>query len=177
MAGTSQIFTPNFEYSQLQNQPNEDSRENDLRAPSPTVTDASAASQGGDEQMQPSTQHNETILTFETVVNQLPKTSKNEWMENLIDVINERFRKRVPRGGWQTIKSVFNRNFECQDSLINIKNLYNRAKCNRNKNGQPGNDSLPVEVLRTITNTDLFNRVKQSLTKNITLYDTNGSCH
>ena len=175
MAGTSQIFTPNFEYSQLQNQPNEDSRENDLRAPSPTVTDASAASQGGDEQMQPSTQHNETILTFETVVNQLPKTSKNEWMENLIDVINERFRKRVPRGGWQTIKSVFNRNFECQDSLINIKNLYNRAKCNRNKNGQPGNDSLPVEVLRTITNTDLFNRVKQSLMKNITLYDTNGS--
>lgn len=111
---------------------------------------------------------------MEVILAQLPNNDKNDWFKQLLDAINLRYNRRIPRGGWSKIREKFNHVFNESESLINIKNQYNKIKAQMQQHQQQSpnidGDNLSYELAKVIKDGELFKRTRQVLLANIEKY-------
>src|SRR5699024_6471479 len=102
---------------------------------------------------------------FATIISQANKEESDEqWLLSLCGKVKARYH-RMPRGWWSKIRDAFNQKFGLTESLINIKNRYNRAKAQNDRlevaGEQSTQDGQPLPTI--VTNAELYNRVRDSL--------------
>ena len=179
MMNQSQISSPNLGIYEEINQTNEESRE-DLLTQILTVgehTESSGSSSysnsvdngnngsGGESNM------NDGEITLEIILESLDASDETQWMKELVRKIATRF-NRIPRGGWTKILNAFNEQFNQNKTLVEVKNIYNRTKSvtQRPNDNRQDHENLPMERLMTITNVQLFTKVKRTIIDNVDKY-------
>ena len=117
-----------------------------------------------------STVANDNNIIFRTIIDQLNEYStSDEWIHELQRKISMTRPNRMPRGWWAKIHDEYKSKFNTNCTLIQLKNLYSRAKNQATTQVMAGGASdddqqaLPV----TITNAKLYIKVRDSLLNNI----------
>src|SRR5699024_10155233 len=106
---------------------------------------------------------------FATIISQANKEENDEqWLLSLCGKVKARYR-RMPRGWWSKIKDAFNQKFGLNESLINVKNRYNRVKAQNDRveveGEQSTQDGQPLPTI--VTNAEMYSRVRDSLLTNV----------
>ncbi|MDE5978285.1 MAG: reverse transcriptase family protein [Turicibacter sp.] len=165
MTRQNQILTPTVGFLDILTPPNELSRETNLSAQPSTLPSSTPVVQISD-------QH----LTLDIILSNLRADNISDWFNEIFTKLSSRY-KRLPRGSWSKITDFYNNRFNDGKSLLEVRNLYNRAKLQSQQRTILANQEFvqPVygEATKTIRNSDLFRRVCCSLQKNINVYRTN----
>ena len=174
MTHQNQISTPTFGFMDLITAPNELSREGSLTA-QPLTSLPGENSDNNQGLSAPPTQINEQETTVDIILKQLSSDTISDWFIKLSTKLSKRYR-RLPRGSWPRIAVFYNNHFNDNKSVIDVRNLYNRAKLRLQQQSVVKNQTLDrasdKETVQTICNPVLFHCVSSTLLKNIDTYRT-----